>query len=143
MSVRSCLDVQFFYWTYVCHGPAGSCLRSDDAADETRSTIEIADQTRADLYCCASATGYSKVNVQMSRAGVERAEINVKRKQELDGSWVVCANQHTLFKRTASSSQQVFTCELIVDDRSYSTLHANVVIKGKQFSCERSERTHR
>ena len=115
VSVRPCLDVQSFYWTYVCHGPAGSCLRSDDATDETRSTIEIADQTRVDLYCCASATGYGKVNVQMSRVGEERAEIDVKRKQELDGSWVVCANQHTLFKRTASSKQQVFTCELIVD----------------------------
>ena len=102
MNKNCLLDVQSFYWTYICHGPAGSCERSDDPTDETLSTFEVADQTNVDLFCCASVTGYKNVNINMNQIGEIRGNIDVKQKQELDGSWVVCANQHTLLKRTSS-----------------------------------------
>lgn len=66
----------------------------------------------------------------MNQIGEIRDKIDVKRKQEFDGSWVVCANQYTLLTRTSSRTQQTLTCELITDDRSYSSLASVVVMKG-------------
>jgi hypothetical protein len=66
----------------------------------------------------------------MNQIGEMRGQIHVKRKQELDESWVVCANQHTLLKQTSSKHHQTLTCELIIDDRSYSSLSSVIVIKG-------------
>lgn len=123
------LDVESFYWSYVCHGPAGSCVRSDDATDDTLSTLQVSDRTNVDLFCCASVSGYKNIDMKMNKIGKIRGKINVKRRQELDGSWVICANQHTLLKRT--SSQQKLTCELITDDRSYSSVSSEIKMKGK------------
>jgi hypothetical protein len=66
----------------------------------------------------------------MNPVGEIRGKIHVKRKQELDGSWVVCANQHTVLKRTSSRNQQTLTCELITDNRIYSSLSSAIVMKG-------------
>ncbi len=126
----SFIDVQSFYWTYICYGPAGSCIRSDDPADETLSTFEVADQTHLDLFCCASVTGYKSVNINMNQVGEIRGKIDVKHKQELDGSWVVCANQHTVLTKRSSRNQETLTCELITDNQSYSTLAGIIIMKG-------------
>lgn len=66
----------------------------------------------------------------MNEIGEIRGEIHIKRKQELDESWVICANQHTYLTRTSSRRQQTLTCELIIDDRSYSSLSSVIVMKG-------------
>jgi hypothetical protein len=66
----------------------------------------------------------------MNQIGEIRGKIDVKRKQELDGSWVICANQHTSLTRTSSGDQQTLTCELITDHRSYSTLTSIIIMKG-------------
>ena len=71
----------------------------------------------------------------MNQIGQIRGQIDVKQKQDYDGSLVICANQHTLLTRSSSSRnhQQTLTCELITDGRSYSTLTSVVVMKG---SCD-------
>ena len=56
--------------------------------------------------------------------------VEVKKRQETDGSWVVCANQHTEFQRTSSNEQQMFRCELTVDDVPYSSLTSVIKVKG-------------
>ncbi|CAF0910924.1 unnamed protein product [Adineta ricciae] len=122
-------DVQLFYWSYTCHAPVGSCVRTDDSNDDTSSTFEVADQTTVNLYCCASVNGFKDINVKMNRVGETRGDIHIKRKQELDGSWVVCANQHTLIKRTSSRNPQTLTCELVTDNEPYSTLSSSIVVK--------------
>jgi hypothetical protein len=66
----------------------------------------------------------------MNQIGKIRGKINVKQKEELDGSWVICANQHTLLKRTSSRNQETLTCELITDNRLYSSLSSVIVMKG-------------
>ena len=123
-------DVESFYWTYTCHGPLGSCDRSDDSNDESASAFVVADQSDVDLYCCASAAGYKNVNIKMSQIGESQGKIDVKRKQELDGSWVVCATQHTRFTRQSYENQALFTCELMTDDRLHSSLTTAVIMKG-------------
>jgi hypothetical protein len=125
-----CLDVQSFYWAHICHAPAGACIRSDDPSDETLSTFEVADKTNADLYCCASAAGYKHINIKMNHVGEGRSPIDMKKKQELDGSWVVCASQHTVFKRISSKNQEMLTCELVVGDLPYSSFSSVIVVKG-------------
>ncbi|CAF0910413.1 unnamed protein product [Adineta ricciae] len=122
-------DVQLFYWSYTCHAPIGSCVRTDDSNDDTLSTFEVADQTTVNLYCCASVNGLKNINVKMNRVGETRGDIHIKRKQELDGSWVVCANQHTLIKRTSSRNPQTLKCELITDNEPYSSLSSSIVVK--------------
>jgi hypothetical protein len=108
----------------------GSCVRSDDPTDVTLSTFEVADPTNVDLFCCASVTGYKNLNIKMNQIGEIRGKIDVKRKQELDGSWVICANQHTALTRTSSRHQQTLTCELITDNRPYSTLMSVTIMTG-------------
>ena len=66
----------------------------------------------------------------MNEIGEIRGKVDIKRKQELDGSWVICANQHTLLKQTFSRNQQTLTCELIIDNRSYSSFSSIIVMKG-------------
>jgi hypothetical protein len=78
-------DIQSFYWNYICHGPIGSCQRSD---------------------------------------------VEINKKQESDGSWVICANQQTILKRTSYYKQQTLTCELTVDNRHHSTISSLIIIKG-------------
>jgi hypothetical protein len=94
--------------------------------------LEVADKTNVDLFCCASVTGYKNLNINMNQIGEIRGQIDIKRKQEYDGSWVICANQHTLLTRSSSSQnrQQTLTCELITDGRSYSSLTSVIVMKG-------------
>ncbi|UJR10020.1 hypothetical protein I4U23_014243 [Adineta vaga] len=123
-------DVQSFYWTYTCHAPTGSCIRTDDPNDDTLSTFEVADQTNVDLYCCASVIGYKNININMNQIGDIRRPINVHKKQELDGSWVVCANQHTSIKRIYSRNEETLTCELTTDGKVSSTLSSVIVVKG-------------
>lgn len=124
------LDVQSFYWTYTCHAPGGSCIRIDDPNDDTISTFEVADRTNVELYCCASVIGYKNINIHMNQVGDIRKKIDVNKKQELDGSWVICANQHTSIKRTTSRKEETLTCELTTDGKSYSTLSSIIVVKG-------------
>lgn len=136
---ESCLsDVQSFYWTYICHGPAGSCVRTENSLEETRSTFQVSEQTRADLYCCASVTGYKQVDLKMNSIGEIQGSVSLNRKTELDDSLVICAHQHTVFRRR----QETLTCELILDNRSYSTLSSDVVTKGNRESNEWRERKH-
>jgi hypothetical protein len=59
-----------------------------------------------------------------------QGSVAVKRSQELDGSWVICADQHIYIKRTSSNDQQVFTCELVTDDLPYSSFSAVIVVNG-------------
>jgi len=66
----------------------------------------------------------------MNQIGDNLGNVEVKKKQELDGSWVVCANQRTILKRTPFLRQQTLTCELLTDDRHYSTLSSVIIIKG-------------
>ncbi|UJR36061.1 hypothetical protein I4U23_028797 [Adineta vaga] len=122
-------DIQSFYWNFICNGPIGSCERSDDLIDENLSRFEVADQTNLELFCCASVTGYKNVNILMNQVGDSRDIVEVNKKQELDGSWVVCANQRTVLKRTSYSNQQTLTCELLTDDRRHSTLSSVITMK--------------
>ncbi|CAF1049256.1 unnamed protein product [Rotaria sordida] len=122
-------DVDLFYWSYICHGQPGACMTFNDPSDETRSTFEVADQTYVDLFCCTSVTGYEHVNIKMTPVGEIRDRITIKRNQELDGSWVVCANQHTVFKRTSSRYPERLTCELVIDNRVHSSLISVIDIK--------------
>ncbi|CAF3716113.1 unnamed protein product [Adineta steineri] len=122
-------DVQSFYWNYICHGTVGSCLRSDDPIDETLSTFEVADQTKVDFFCCASVLGFKNVDLNMNPIGDIRGKINIHRRQESDGSWVVCANQHTFIKRTSSNNQQILTCELMTDNQLDSSLSSVIRVK--------------
>lgn len=127
------LDIDSFYWSYVCHGPVGSCIRFDDQTDETRSTFEVADQTKVDLYCCASVLGYENVNINMNQVGENQNDIIVKRTQDLDGSSVICANQHTVFQKTYSRNSDTLTCELIINDQVYSTYTSLITINGNEY----------
>ncbi|CAF0751094.1 unnamed protein product [Rotaria sp. Silwood1] len=122
-------DIQSFYWNYICHGPIGSCERLNDVADENSSRFEVADQTNIELYCCASVTGYQTVNIHMNRIGDTLSDVEVNKKQELDGSWVVCANQRTVLRRTSLFNQQVLTCELFTDNQQNSMLSSLIIIK--------------
>ncbi|CAF4646978.1 unnamed protein product [Rotaria sp. Silwood1] len=122
-------DVDLFYWSYICHGQPGSCLTFNDLLDETQSTFQVADQTYVDLYCCASVMGYDHINIKMNPVGESRDRIKIKRKQELDGSWVVCATQHTFFKRISSRYTEKLTCELIIANRIYSSLITTIEMK--------------
>ncbi|CAF0909349.1 unnamed protein product [Rotaria sordida] len=122
-------DVQSFYWNYICHGPIGSCERLDDVVDENLSRFEVADQTNTELFCCASVTGYGTVNIHMNRVGDSFGDVEVNRKQELDGTWVVCANQRTILRRTSNFNQQVLTCELLIDNQHNSMLSSVIIIK--------------
>lgn len=77
--------------------------------------------------------GYKSVDIKMNQVGESQGKINVKRKQELDGSWVVCATQHTLFTKKSYQNQALFTCELITDDRSRSTLSTAILMKSNSI----------
>jgi hypothetical protein len=66
----------------------------------------------------------------MNQIGDDRGNVEVKKKQELDGSWVVCANQRTILKRTPYLNQQTLTCELLTDDRRHSRLASVIIMKG-------------
>ena len=123
-------DVSSFYWTYICHGPIGSCQRSEDSIDENSSRFEVADQTNVELFCCAAITGYKSVSIQMNSIGDHRGNVQINKKQEPDGSWVICANQQTIFKRTSYYTPETLTCELSVDNRQHSTLSSSIIIKG-------------
>ncbi|CAF4331040.1 unnamed protein product [Rotaria sp. Silwood2] len=122
-------DVQSFYWNYICHGPIGSCERWDDVVNESLSQFEVADQTNIELFCCASVTGYQTVNIHMNRVGDILGSVEVNKKQELDGSWIVCANQRTVLRRTSIFNQQLLTCELLTDNRPNSMLSSLIIIK--------------
>jgi hypothetical protein len=67
----------------------------------------------------------------MNPIGDTRPNVEVKKKQETDGSWVVCANQRTVIRRTPYLNQQILTCELLTDDRRHSTLSSIIIIKGE------------
>ncbi|CAF3363942.1 unnamed protein product [Rotaria socialis] len=121
-------DIDSFYWSYICHAQAGACMRFDDPTDETQSTFEVADKTKVDLFCCASVSGYKNININMNQIGDNQNEITIKRTQELDGSWVVCANQHTFLQRTYSRTPDTFTCELLIDDQVYSSFNSVVTM---------------
>ena len=127
-------DVPSFYWNYVCHGPIGSCQRSDDLIDENSSRFEVADQTNVELFCCATVTGFNGVSIQMNPIGDYRRDVEINKKQEADGSWVICANQQTIIKRTSFSQQQTLTCELSVDNRHHSKLSSLIIIKDAMVS---------
>jgi hypothetical protein len=68
----------------------------------------------------------------MNSIGDQRGNVEVNKKQELDGSWVICANQRTVLKRTSYSRQQMLTCELLTDNRQHSTLSSVIIMKGKE-----------
>ncbi|CAF2188593.1 unnamed protein product [Rotaria magnacalcarata] len=121
-------DIDSFYWSYICHAQPGACIRFDDPTDETQSTFEVADKTKVDLFCCASVSGYTNININMNQIGDNQNKITIKRKQELDGSWVVCATQHTLLQRTYSRAPETFTCELLIDDQVYSSFYSAVIL---------------
>ena len=123
-------DVQSFYWNYICHGPIGSCQRLNDPNNEDSSRFEVADQTSVEFFCCAAVTGYKTVQINMNQIGDDRDDVEVNKKQESDGSWVICANQRTILKLTAYNQQRVLTCELTIDNQRYSTLSSLIVIKG-------------
>ena len=125
-----CLQaIDSFYWTYVCHGQPGSCIRSDDPKDQTLSIFEVADQTHVDLFCCASVMGYDNVKIKMNPVGSNRNKVRVRRKQELDESWVVCATQHTFLRRESSRRQEKLTCKLILDNQLYSSFTSTIQMK--------------
>jgi len=65
----------------------------------------------------------------MNQIGDNRDNVEVKKKQELDGSWVICANQRTILKRTPYFKQQTLTCELLTDDRYHSRLSSVIIMK--------------
>ena len=125
-------DVQSFYWNYICHGPIGSCQRFTDPMNEDSSRFEVADQTNIELFCCAAVTGYQTVQMNMNQIGDDRDDVEINKKQESDGSWVICANQRTILKRVGYNQQRTLTCELILDNRRHSTLSSSILIKGKR-----------
>jgi hypothetical protein len=114
----------------VCHGPAGSCQRTDDSLDGANSLFEVADRTQVDLYCCASTTGYKMIDMKMTSIEHTRDAVQIKRREQLDGSTVICANQQSLFRQVSKRYLPTLKCELIVDNRSYSTLTSTIVVKG-------------
>jgi len=65
----------------------------------------------------------------MNQVGDNLDNVEVKKKQELDGSWVICANQRTILRRTPYFKQQTLTCELLIDDRHHSTLSSMIIMK--------------
>ena len=75
-------------------------------------------------------TGYTNVNIDMNQVGDTRDTVEVNKKQELDGSWVVCANQRTILRRNSYSNHQTLRCELLIDERQHSTLSSVITIKG-------------
>lgn len=125
-------DVQSFYWNYICHGPIGSCQRLNDPNNEDSSRFEVADRTSVEFFCCAALTGYKTVQINMNQIGDDRDDVEVNKKQESDGSWVICANQRTILKRTSYNQQRVLTCELTIDNQRHSTLSSLIVIKGER-----------
>lgn len=127
------LDVESFYWSYICHAQAGSCMRFDDPLDQSMSTFEVSDQTPVDLFCCASVIGYENINIKMNEVGKTRDKIHVKRRQELDGSWVICANQHTFFTREYHTKQETLMCDLIIDDNIYSSFTTTIELIGNMI----------
>jgi hypothetical protein len=94
----------------------------------------VADQTNVELFCCATVTGYKGVSIQMNPIGDYRRDVEINKKEESDGSWVICANQQTIFKRTSYSQSQTLTCELSVDNRHHSTLSSLIIIKDAMVS---------
>ena len=129
----SLAEIHSFYWNYICHAPLGSCERVDDRIDESRSSFAVADESDVELFCCASTTGYDKVEIQMSQVGNYRASIELKRRQEPEGSSVVCAEQRTRFRRTPYQQQETLTCELVIDGRRHSMLSSVIFIQGLFF----------
>ena len=124
------LDVQSFYWNSVCHGPIGSCQRTDDLLDENRSEFEVADRTSVELFCCASITGYNNVDIRMNALGENYGSVEVARKQEPDGSAVICASQRTTLKQLPYKNQQTLKCDLLIDGQRHSSLFSVIKIKG-------------
>ena len=66
----------------------------------------------------------------MNQIGNYRGNVEVNKKQELDGTWVICADQRTILKRTPYNKQQTLICELTLDNRQHSTLSSLIIIKG-------------
>jgi hypothetical protein len=123
-------EIHSFYWNYICHAPLGSCEREDDRADESLSSFSVADQSDVELFCCASTTGYSKVDIEMNQVGNYRANIELKRRQEPDGSSVICAHQRTRFRTTPYQKPETLTCELVIDSQRHSMLSSVIFIRG-------------
>lgn len=83
-----------------------------------------------EIFCCASVTGYESVNVFMNQVGDTISGVEVKKKQEPDGSWTACAQQRTVIRRTSIFNQQLLTCELLTNNQQQSILSSIIVIKG-------------
>lgn len=66
----------------------------------------------------------------MNQIGDISGKVETRKKQDLDDSSVICANQRTIIKRTSYSGQQTLTCELFTDSRRHSTLSSVIIIKG-------------
>lgn len=126
--------MQSFYWNHICHGAVGSCERVDDPDDENLSRLQVADRTVVELFCCASVTGIKTVDIHMNQVGEMRERVAVNKRQELDGSWVVCATQQAMFRRTPYANQQTLTCELLADERRHSTLSSVITVTGEHRS---------
>ena len=125
------LDVHSFYWNSVCHGPIGSCERTDDLIEENRSTLEVADRTNVELFCCASITGYANVDIRMNAIGENYRSVEVERKQEADGSAVICASQRTILNQLTSRNQQTLKCDLLINGQRHSSLFSVIKMKGQ------------
>lgn len=104
----------------------------NDPTNEDSSRLEVADQTNIELFCCAAVTGYKTVQMNMNQIGDDRDDVEVNKKQESDGSWIICANQRTIIKRIAYNQQRTLTCELILDNQRHSILSSSIIIKGKR-----------
>lgn len=66
----------------------------------------------------------------MNQIGENYANMEIKKKEEIDGSLVICANQYTTLKRRYDGKQETLTCELLTDNRHHSTLSSVIIIKG-------------
>ena len=69
----------------------------------------------------------------MNQIGDNLGGVTVDRKQELDGSLVVCAKQRTIIRRTSVFNQQLLTCELLTNNRHHSMFSSFIVIKGNRY----------
>ena len=66
----------------------------------------------------------------MNQVGDNFGRIEVTKKQEIDGAWVVCTSQRTTLRRTPFSNQATLTCKLLIDNQHYSTLTSVIIMKG-------------
>lgn len=68
----------------------------------------------------------------MNSIGENTRPVEIERKQEFDGSSVICAQQRTKFLRRIYQNQQTLTCQLFVNNQPFSTLTSSIFLKDQR-----------